>query len=367
MLAVGIAASGETTPFFVSVGVAPIPLRLVEGPADWQAELAREMSQPFAQRQAPLVRATLLHEQDAATCILTAHHSVADGISLTYLFRDLLQSLTGRPLAPLPMPASHEAMLGLPLDPVPLPLTPAAPPPARTAAYRPWGGQPPCVHSLRLSDMLSKEVRERARQERTTVHGALAAALAMARERIVSAPSPEGTRILSPIDTRGLLGLDGECALVVEAAISRVSPRPKDQVWELARQVTDGLAPARTLDGTRAARSPLCQVTADGLDVPTAAGIFAQVYGHDLLLSNLGLLRFETDFGALHLEAVWGPAVLFGLDGAQTVGVTTVGGRIGLLHTSYQPTPALLATAGRILACACETETHVQPSVEIAV
>lgn len=353
MLAVGIAAGEEAAPCFVNVEPAPIPLRVVRGTADWQAELAREMSQSFVQGQAPLVRATLLHEEGAATCILAAHHSVADGISLTYLFRDLLQSLDGRSLAPLPMPASHETMLGFPLDPVPSPPTSADPSPTRTATYRPWDGQPPCVHSLRLPDRLSQALRKRARQQRTTVHGALTAALAMAREQIVGAPSHEGTRVLSPMDTRGMLGLDGECALVVEAAISRVSPRLGDSVWDLARQVTDGLAPARTLDGIRAARSPLCQATTHGLDVPTAATIFAQVYGHDLLLSNLGPLRFGTDFGALHLEAVWGPAVLFGLEGAQTVGVTTVDGRIGLLHTSYEPIPNFLKTAGHILASAC--------------
>lgn len=353
MLAVGIAAGKEAAPFFVKVDSAPIPLRVVRATADWQAELAREMSRPFVQGQAPLVRATLLHEEGAATCILAAHHSVADGISLTCLFRDLLQSLAGRPLAPLPMPASHEAMLGFPLDVLPSTPASAAPPPTCAATYRKWDGQPPCVDHLRLSNLLSAEVRARARRERTTVHGALAATLAMAREQIVGAPSPGGTRILSPMDTRGLLGLDGECALVVEAAISRVSPRPGDTVWNLARQVTEELAPARTLNGIRAARGPLCQATAGGLDVPTAAGVFAQVYGHDLLLSNLGPLRFETAFGALCLEAVWGPAVLFGLESAQTVGVATVDGGIGLLHTSYEPIPTLLETAGHILASAC--------------
>lgn len=348
LLAVGIAAGEDGVPSFVQQPDAPIPLRVVPG-ADWPAEVARELSRPFLAGEAPLLRATLLHGARAAVCVLTAHHSVADGISLTYLFRDLLQSLARRPLTALPVPASHEARLRLPAG---VPPAPPAADRAPLASYREWEGAPPFVDRLRLPAALSRELRTLARQERTTVHGALAAALTLARTHLADAPSVPA-RILSPIDTRKLLGLTDECALVVEAAVTRPAQEPGDTFWDLARRTTDALVSVRTLAGVRQARAPLCQASAGGLDVAAAAGLFAQVYGHHSLLSNLGAVRFGSDFGALRLTGMWGPAVLFGLTGAQTVGAITVDGVISLLHTSYHPIPALLTTAERLLAVAC--------------
>jgi hypothetical protein len=45
-----------------------------------------------------------------------------------------------------------------------------------------------------------------------------------------------------------------------------------------------------------------------GLDVPTVAAVAARGYAHDIMLTNLGTLGYQTDFGELQLEALWGPA-----------------------------------------------------------
>ena len=51
---------------------------------------AREATQPFDLSRPPLVRVTLLSESDSShVLVVTCHHSIADGLSLEVLFRDL--------------------------------------------------------------------------------------------------------------------------------------------------------------------------------------------------------------------------------------------------------------------------------------
>jgi hypothetical protein len=60
-----------------------------------------------------------------------------------------------------------------------------------------------------------------------------------------------------------------------------------------------------------------------------------------MMISNLGILPFEADFGGLRLEAFWGPSVFVGIEGEQMIGAATVRGAIHLLHSSYTPIASL--------------------------
>ena len=102
-----------------------------------------------------------------------------------------------------------------------------------------------------------------------------------------------------------------------------------------------------------AAQSGMHQAVVNGIHVEGVAVFLAAVFAHDIMLSNLGQVRFGTQFGALHLEAVWGPSISMGFAGAQTVGVTTVNGRMDLLHTSFEPIELLLEETEAILTSAC--------------
>jgi hypothetical protein len=62
------------------------------------------------------------------------------------------------------------------------------------------------------------------------------------------------------------------------------------------------------------------------------------------MVSNLGVLPFETSFGGFKLESLWGPSVLLGLDGWQMIGAATLNGAIHLTHASDTPMPKLLET-----------------------
>jgi hypothetical protein len=55
------------------------------------------------------------------------------------------------------------------------------------------------------------------------------------------------------------------------------------------------------------------------------AGHFAEnAFAFEMMISNLGNLPYETNYGELTLEKLWGPSVLAGFEGEQTIGVATI-------------------------------------------
>ena len=109
-----IEKDGNSNLQFHQVPDEPIPLRVVRVSAsqpNWLTELQREVATPFDPGRAPLLRAVLMHEPNRATLILTAHHSIADGLSLTFAIRDTLLALSGNPRDPLQVTPPIESML----------------------------------------------------------------------------------------------------------------------------------------------------------------------------------------------------------------------------------------------------------------
>jgi len=71
------------------------------------------------------------------------------------------------------------------------------------------------------------------------------------------------------------------------------------------------------------------------------------------MVSNLGVIPFDTEIGSLRLEAIWGPVLLGGLEGEYNVGVATTNGSLSLIVASYLPAAFLLEQAESILTQAC--------------
>ena len=371
LLSVRIEADGTGRPHFRRKIGTRIPLRIRQehdATKDWALEMELELSIPFDLNQAPLIRAVLLHEADRAVIILVTHHSIADGRSIAFVIRDLLEALSGKALDSLPLLPWHEEILGLtgpgavsllssvalakedvrPTEDTSSPVSPVP----RPATYVREEDRRPNIRSLYLTPSLTRNLRERARQEGTTVHGALSAAVALAawfeKPDLMDAP----IRICSPIDTRKLLGLGEDCAALVDAGIVNIRLRKPIDFWDVARESKVSLSRAQTLKGVVESRGLLCRALADGIDVPAAAAICAQAFAHDIMLTNLGTLPFGSGFGQLRLEAMWGPAVSARFKGAPTVGVTTTNGALRLLETSFSAPDQLLETTREILKAA---------------
>ena len=355
LLSVCIEKKENSHPYFRQETGVPIPLRVAQGNnvvQGWESEMELELSIPFDPQHAPLVRAVLLHEANQAVVILVAHHSIADGRSIAFVIRDLLRALSGNRIDLLTALPAHEEILGLTRSDA----VQAHPNkesnsrvPARPAIYLRKEDSRPRIKGLRLTPELTGKLRERARQEGTTVHGALSSALALASWQIADESSP--LRIVSPIDTRKSLGLGEDCAVLIDAGVVAIEPHRSSSFWDIARHSMAGLATAQTLEGVFTSRNVLHQAVRNGIDVPTAAAICAHAFAHEIMLTNLGNLTYGTDFGQLRLEALWGPAVSARFEGATTVGVATANGALRLLETSFS-TCSLLKTTEQVLVSA---------------
>jgi Condensation domain len=337
----------------------PLTVKKRASPLQWQAEFEREISTPFDTSRAPLMRALLLQGDDRCEIVLTTHHSVADGMSVVFVMRDLLRAVSGEKLAPLPTSPSQDDLLAPILRTLPSPPSSDqanTPPVGRPTAFRAKDGASPRVTGLRLSQEQTSLLVNTARREQTTVHAAISAALVLTGQETVPAWKDHGVRVLSPISLRKVLNVENDCVLALTAGNVSFGPPSEIAFWELARWARQALLPFQTLQGIGIMSGVLENILSNGANAKAVAQVMAQGMGYELVVTNLQQVPFENRFGDLTLEALWGPSALNGFEGEQAVGVATVNGSLGLVHTSYTPIDAFLNRAVDLLMNTCKNE-----------
>jgi hypothetical protein len=359
LLCAGIEVGADSVPCFYRAAGAPIPLRVLEGRGiaqECEAELGRELALPFDPQRVPLMRAVLLHEPERAVCILATHHAIGDGMSIAFVVRDLLQALAGETLRPLPVPPTVDDLIGqavvaLERNSVDCGTGLVAPgPPAR---YRARTGDSPQVRTMQLAPEVLGRLRQRARAEKATLHGALCSGLALTLAQFLGRPASQPVRIWSPMDVRKLLGLGDDCAVLATSMIVAVECRGLPGFWGAAREVAARLAATRSA-GYLAWASSLLSQSIGRLDVASAAQLMAQRFAFDLVVTNLGVVPYASRFGPLQLNALSGPAVLSGFENEHVFGVATVGEQLSLSYSSYTPFDSLFGLLDENLAAACD-------------
>jgi hypothetical protein len=359
LLSVAIEAGAGRAPYFQAVRNVPIPLKVISEPtvSNWEAEVARELATPFAMGRAPLARAVLMHGSFESVFILTTHHSIADGLSSAYAIRDVLRALTGETLEPMPSRPALEPLVYLsqqaPDDASGSP-QPQVHADGRLMTFRAIDNLPPSVEALSMTPEITRTLIERARKERTTVHGALCSALVLAGREFSADWNLSPVRVMSPFSLRKELGIGEDCGVFVWATCVPMSPGTLTDFWEMARYAKSSLADRQLIGRVAMEMEGVEQALNSGIGVDGAAQIAVQSFSSELLLSNLGRPSVQFDSGGLRLKAMWGPAVLMGFDRHQTVGVTTANDSLCLLHTTYTPMPSLLPRTVQILQSACE-------------
>ena len=360
VLSASINRNEEGQPALYRVEAAPIPLRVADGSVQghWELELDREMAVRFAPGQAPLIRSVLIHKPQSAVLIMVAHHAIADGMALVFLIRDLLQVLSGEQIEALSFSSSPEELLSkLPKgeEIVQAEASHSGVSQAEPALYQEGNRSAPKATARNLDEHLTATLRERARREGTTVQGALCAAVVLAGRKTSSAWRKQSVRVMSPVNARAHLGVGEACGLYLgRGAMIAFQPGYSRDFWGLARFAKKEIAPSQTFQSLSASLHGLEALMTKDMDVDRAAQLAAGAFARDLMVSNLGQIPYESEFGKLKLEAVWGPTALQGLDGEQNVGVATTNGAIRLLHASYTPVPNLLENTALILRAACE-------------
>jgi hypothetical protein len=350
LLSVGVMPDSHGSLHFVRETLASIPLRVVRRDAGrtWEQELEREYATPFGVADIPLIRAALLYGKDVCNIIITVHHAIADGLSIAHLIRDLLEALSGKALETLTMPLSNEEVCSR--LKVPAGELPSQKRATRMERYVEWNQDRLAIRSRRISPETTNTLRMRARDEQTTVHGALSAAFVLAAHQLAKW-NEKDVYLLSAVDIRRFLGLDYGISFSALFPIHSYDLRNAPLLWDLARSITRDLEPLRTQQGIAGVFNAFNGFVPNATLADIGAFELQMAVG-DVLVSNLGVIPFETKFGSLTLEGLWGPSVLMGSEGEQAIGVATLHGAIHLLHTSFAPLPSLLETAERTLLAA---------------
>jgi hypothetical protein len=339
-------APGLTQPFLRLHGNKKIPLRVVSHAITprWEAEVEREHSIPFESGEAPLARAVLIHGAESSVFILSVSHSISDGMSASFMVRDVLAAMTGQSLAPLAYPRSAEELLGV------TPVAPAVPAEDTVFITGPCN-DPPTFRTLRFTEALTQRVIALSRRERTTVHGALAAATALAMRQLIPRFMREPVRIISPVNVRSVLDVGDDCGMYFASPKTEFDPTQPRGFWDMARDARQNIVDGSTRESLVAATIGMQTMTAKGLTKAAAAEALKYAFAFDVLLTNLGQTPYASTFGELRLESMWS-SVLAG-EGAQTIGVTTTNGALCLALTARAPVDMLLETVQQIIVDMC--------------
>jgi NRPS condensation-like uncharacterized protein len=351
---------------FIFGDAAPIPLRVVarEDETHWQREMDHEFNEPFAADRAPLVRVVLLQGNGLHELVLTFHHVVGDGYGAIYLMRDLLEASAaglagGTPqLSPLPLRASLEALL-----------------PARLQGMRGWArglrtigsmlwemrrfktrklpdeapGEPgkrrTRVHYVEIPPEAFARIQESCRTERTTLHGALCAALLKAVARRIPRDGGPGAPVdlgcFSPVSARDMLEPPlsaEEFGLYTGSVASHHRLTESTSLWELSREVREKVRQAKQLGdillvGKMQGNMVRKQRALKGSQLRALEDPFLGA----VMVTNLGALDIPTRYGPLELERL-GAGVSTGQFGSLLgVAVATLQGIVQLNFLYAEP------------------------------
>src|SRR5262249_49938728 len=158
---------------------------------------------------------------------------------------------------------------------------------------------------------------ERARRERTTIHGALCSALVLAGRECFGDWKHSPVRVISPFNLRKELGIGEDCGVFIwSGSVSMNHCTPAD-FWEISRFAKSSLTEKQSLGRVASEMNGLQQVVNSGISVQGAAQVSTPGFPYELFLTNLGNLPIQFDTGSLRLKALWGPAVLMGFENEQ--------------------------------------------------
>ncbi len=348
--------------FYRPATVPPIPVTVLDAGTgrSWRDLVAEELTRPFDTSNAPMIRVVLLRAEQStpAAIILTCAHGIIDGLSAGYLLRDLFSALNGHELPALPVPPSQEDLIGRLRDAQPAAVVlaaasqpPPAPPPwlATPSTLRPFDGAVPHLSALSFDADLTRRLVTRARAERTTVHSALVSAMS---QMLLESGRHEFVRTDTPINFRKMVGVDDDVCLYFTATRTAFSRAQLTDLWDMARTVSDQLAVARSVPALLAASAATEQFIPVDATTADAEAIVLGGLSFEAGISNLGVLDMGTP-EAVRPVAIWGPAILFQVEGELNSGVCTFNGQLRMVSASHNPFGDSLDRVRDILDAAC--------------
>jgi NRPS condensation-like uncharacterized protein len=312
-------------PAFTTEDVPPIPLRIIErkGENHWVEESDTELLEPIPWTEGPLLRAVLLSSQDKCDLLMTACHIVADGISGVIIMRNVLRVL-------------DKLLRGEPVDEPPLPECPSTPDFLRKDLkytpgfldisgrikrflFRPVGlsgNNDGPVHKRTshiiprfLSETEAKKLMARCKQEKTTVQGAICAALLQTlveeirKTQNVRKKGPLFIGCLTPINARHYFSrpVGEDIGNFISDAVHYQFVDENASLWSVARKAKKSLQReikfGRDIETIRSV-GDILELCSTPLD------IFNKIVDlvPPVFITNVGKLDIPEEFGDLTLE-----------------------------------------------------------------
>jgi hypothetical protein len=360
LFSVRIDIDDDKKPYFRRVDGSSIPMRVLDArlTAGWEAEVGKEMSTIISGDHAPLLRTVLIHASECSIFIITAHHLISDGVSMTAALRDLVRALSGEPLERrlmLPSPEeSHGVASGIPTVQDQIEHTVAKGNDRTSFAQSLL--EPFSVQSLRLDAALTSRIRKRARREETTLNGALCSAVIHAARMTSSTWRQETMRLLSPINARNQCRVGDTSSMCIGAAIIPIAPGQELDLWNLARRIKSEHAGPSSRAGLTLALQMISDATANISDVGGALDFIEPVFAYQIAVSSIRELLCAAKEPAVRITSTWVASNLLGFEGEQLVGAATVNECLHLLYTAYSPLPHLMEEVRATLIAMCNED-----------
>lgn len=339
LLTVRVAASGPWGARFTTDRVPAPELRFVRaGDQSWTAIVEEELRRPFDTATGPLARFVVVESGGFFDLVGIYHHLVADGMSVSFVLRDLLRALadpTGAatPAPPVTVPVD-DLLPGRRADPLDL---------LRVARMLHGAGRPPRPSGQLAYATWSMDADEtssvlmRCRSEGATLQGLLCAAFAQAHADL-GHPSPVGIAVAA--DLRRILAVPAGETLGLYATsfpIAVDGPASPD-LWTVARgatmEIRDRLRPDQLLALVRVNRLLrfLPRRTLGGLlrrsELKRTLFDVSLSNGRVPIPVDYGPFRVESLYWAAHTSVSGAPLItVVGFDGRLFLSVTSTDGR----------------------------------------
>jgi NRPS condensation-like uncharacterized protein len=311
--------------YFCADGTLAIPLRTIDRQheQEWLEIAEDEMLQKFSGEFEPLCRITLLQTSEKVgsnELIVTFHHAIADGISVLHFMHELLsyyqQLVEGIPIAPmdaLPMLPPLDQLLETCLseanaaDRTQVTPNPTSPSPTLIVEQTaPVGDRRSRLITREFNQLLTSQLKSRCREEQTTVHGALCAAMILASVQQLSSQLPVLVSCGSSVNLRA------SCFPVVDPShlgcfvsyvITTHHAEQNTHFWKLARECQS------EIHQLISRKVPHRQASNPELLHKYQASSLAQLAEHNMgrntttHIANLGQFDYSKSYGPLRLES----------------------------------------------------------------
>lgn len=352
-------------PEFVTGGVPQIPLRIInrENDEHWIKESEEEIHQPFSWTQGPFIRVVLLTSNNKCDLLVTCCHLVADATSGIKIIKNLLDYINklsqGKTIVNAPslseLPSSIDLLRKdlkykseffdissrikrLFYKPVDLHGDVDASPINRTTR----------IIQLSLSRDETKKLTIRSKIEKTSVHGALCAALLQAvveqmrKSQDVSKKYPLMIGCITPVNIRHLFcqPVEDDIGNFISDAFHYQLIDDRDLLWIAARKIKKSLQKELRFGRDIKALRELARSTpaATTKASPKEVAIEANKTFPPVAVTNMGQLDIPDKFGALTLENLhFTLSINPAAKGGFVLSVTNLGGRTTMNFLYAEP------------------------------